>query len=341
MKDLIFRKIKCQRKAQYSPNLRSFALTLQFYSSRAYNYVRRTWCNLLPHPSTIRNWYTVVDGKPGFTKEAFKALSIRCEKGDVFVNLVIDEMSIREQIIFDQNRFYGGVDVGVEMEHDSDNISEAKNALVFMAVAINSGWKVPLGYFLIRNLNGSERANLLEKCLDLLHEAKANCLSITFDGAPVNMKMCTSLGANFTYGENFKPWFFNPNTGEKVFVFWDAAHMIKLVRNTLGDKQVLQDSSGKINWNYLKDLEKLQSTEGLHAATKLSKKHINYNDNRMNVKLAVQTLSESVYNALRFVQELHFPQFEGSVPTANFCFIFNNIFDILNCRYRFSKKKQI
>jgi len=26
---------------------------------------------------------------------------------------------------------------------------------------------------------------------------------------------------------------------EPIFIFWDAAHMLKLVRNTLGDKKIL------------------------------------------------------------------------------------------------------
>lgn len=36
--------------------IKEFALTLQFYSSKAYNYVRRTFGLALPHPSTIRKW---------------------------------------------------------------------------------------------------------------------------------------------------------------------------------------------------------------------------------------------------------------------------------------------
>lgn len=43
-----------KRKKKYSPELRTFALTLQFYSSKAYRYVRKTFNNLLPEPSTIR-----------------------------------------------------------------------------------------------------------------------------------------------------------------------------------------------------------------------------------------------------------------------------------------------
>jgi hypothetical protein len=68
-------------------------------------------------------------------------------------------------LIFDNHRFHGGIDLGTThtLDQDNDNISTAKNALVFMAVSLNGSWKVPLGYFLIRSLSGSERANLLSK----------------------------------------------------------------------------------------------------------------------------------------------------------------------------------
>jgi hypothetical protein len=35
-----------------------------------------------------------------------------------------------------------------------DNATEATNALVFMAVALNSSWKLPLAYFLVTSLSG-------------------------------------------------------------------------------------------------------------------------------------------------------------------------------------------
>jgi len=69
---------------------------------------------------------------------------------------------------------------------DNDNMDHATNALVFMAVGINSNWKLPLGYFLVKCLSGSDRANLMQKWLELLNEAGVKVHSITFDGAHSN-----------------------------------------------------------------------------------------------------------------------------------------------------------
>lgn len=341
MKQLISRNLK-KKSRTYSPELRRFALTLQFYSSSAYNYVRRTWKNLLPHPNTLRQWYSVVDGKPGFSREALSAISKRNEQSPVNLNIVLDEMSIRAQTIFSNGRFYGGVDLGAGLLPENDNFREATSVLVIMAVCLNGQWKVPIGYFLIDGLSGKERANLLTRCLELIHNTGARVFSVTFDGAPANLSMCTNLGANFDYfGTNFKPWFINQITNEKVWVFWDACHMLKLVRNTLGDKQVLIDGSGRfVKWEFIKKLYELQFSEGLHAGTKLTKKHVYFQENRMSVRLAAQTFSLSVYNAFRFVNELQIPGFENSMATAEFCLVFNNIFDMLNCKNKFSRKNK-
>lgn len=149
-------------------------------------------------------------------------------------------MSIKAQTIYNNGQFYGGVDLGTDLVKDCDNAKQATNALVFLAVSLNGHWKVPVGYFLIDSLTGSERVNLLKKALLLIYNTGSKVFSITFDGAPTNLNMCTHLGANFNFfGPNFKPWFKHPASDDKVWVFWDPCHMIKLVRNTLGDKKIL------------------------------------------------------------------------------------------------------
>jgi hypothetical protein len=60
--------------------------------------------------------------------------------------------------------------------------------------------------------------------------------------------------------------------------------MIKLVRNTLGNKWAIDPQQNKIMWEVIKILQ-FKEMEGLHAGTKLTKAHVNFNDNRMKVKL--------------------------------------------------------
>ncbi|XP_072750897.1 uncharacterized protein [Anoplolepis gracilipes] len=74
-------KLLKKRIGKYSEEIRSFALTLHFYSPKAYNYIRKTWGKqFLPHSSTIRKWYQVINGSPGFTKEALIAIITRASQ---------------------------------------------------------------------------------------------------------------------------------------------------------------------------------------------------------------------------------------------------------------------
>ena len=66
MKRIVTHKKK-KNPGAYPPELRSFALTLKFYSKKAYKFVRKSFNLGLPHPSVIRSWYNTMDGEPGFT----------------------------------------------------------------------------------------------------------------------------------------------------------------------------------------------------------------------------------------------------------------------------------
>lgn len=63
---------RSSQKIPFTSEMRKFAITLQFYSSRAYDYVRKSSKNVLPHQKTITKWYKVINGNPGFTSEAFE-----------------------------------------------------------------------------------------------------------------------------------------------------------------------------------------------------------------------------------------------------------------------------
>ncbi|KAL4121129.1 hypothetical protein QTP88_013694 [Uroleucon formosanum] len=213
------------KKQCVSSELKQFSVTLQYYSP--YTYVRKVFNNL-SGPRTLCRWYMVVDGNTGFTAEAFEAISKQAKENIVCCNLVIDEMCIRQHVEMDsQKKMYGFINMGADYAYDNENISLAKNALVFLTVSINGYWKMPIAYFLIDGLNGKERANLLMKAIDLLNETGVKLCSITFDGASVNTKMCTELGVHFDI-DHPEAYIVNDRK-ENVYAFYDPAHMLKLI----------------------------------------------------------------------------------------------------------------
>ncbi|CAL4130465.1 unnamed protein product [Meganyctiphanes norvegica] len=148
----IMQRITSGKKGKYPEELKKFALTLQFYSSKAYEYIRQTFDLSLPHQSQIRRWYSKIPAEPGFTEPAFKAMKEKAEEakkngGEIVCSLMLDEMAIKNQVFWDvhDQKYRGYVDLGYDVNDDS--LPHAKDALVFMAVCVNASWKVPCAYF--------------------------------------------------------------------------------------------------------------------------------------------------------------------------------------------------
>ena len=336
-KELVKRLLK-KRNTTYPPELRSFAMTLQYYSAKAYEFVRTTFNLALPHQSQIRKWYSKIPAGPGFTQPAFQALEVRMHKAQeenkqIVCALMLDEMAIRKHVSWNGKSFQGYVDLGCDL-NDDDSAPMAKNALVFMAVALNESWKVPCGYFLIDSLTGKERANLVTQCIQRLYDVGVTVSSLTCDGPSCHFTMLSTLGAKMKVPA-LNPSFQHPSdSNEKVHVFLDVCHMLKLVRNTFSDFGVLKDNNGEcISWQYLVELHKLQEQEGLRLGNKMKSAHLQWQKQKMKVNLASQVLSASVADALEYcVKHLKLPQFDKCAATVKFIRVFDHLFDVLNSR---------
>lgn len=113
--------------------------------------------------------------------------------------------------------------------------------------------------------------------------------------------------------------------------------MLKLIRNCFGTKQILITAEGaKINWQFLTLLCEVQKREGLRCGNKLRKRHLNWQAEKMNVRLAAQLLSCSVADSLIYCEKQKIQGFSSANDTAIFCKTINNCFDILNTRNIFS-----
>ena len=261
MKRLMTQKEK-KNPGAYPPELRSFAMTLKFYSAKAYNYVRKSFDLGLPCASVIRSWYSSMNGEPGFTKDAMpamkaKVLAAKRDGQEVVCSLMLDEMAIRKHVEWDGKRFRSFVDLGTGI--DDDLVPEATDALVFMAVAVNSSWEVPCGYFLVNGLSGNEKANLTKECIAKLQDVGVKVVSFTCDGPTSHQSMLKALGARMT-PDNLQAYFEHPcDPAAKIYIFLDACHMIKLVRNTMSDWKIFKDKDGNtIKWEFLEELHKLR-----------------------------------------------------------------------------------
>ena len=123
-----------------------------------------------------------------------------------------------------------------------------------MVVCENGKFKIPVSFYFIQALTGSEKASVVKKNLETLHDTGIIITSITFDGLQSNKTMCNLLEAKVSLHLN-EVFFPHPCTKEKVYIIFDGCHMLKLIRNALGSGKDMYDSNDRlISWSHLQSL---------------------------------------------------------------------------------------
>ncbi|PIK46483.1 putative DNA transposase THAP9-like [Apostichopus japonicus] len=263
---------------RYSDALKQFALTLHFYSPKAYNFTRKVLN--LPNPSSLRQWRSSVDCQPGFLKEVLLHLQKETEKDVTMADcaLLVDAMSIRKQTEWNhiKKQFEGFVNYGGVVAEPNDDL--ATECLVFMAVGIKQSWKHVIGYFFVNKLSAQNQAQLIKSSIELLADHGMNVHAVTFDGCYTNQSTANILGAKLTF-PGWQAYFPHPNLPDKVvYIILDACDMLKLMRNTLADMKILKylGENGEmksVEWRFIEELVKLQEKDTLFLANKLTAKH--------------------------------------------------------------------
>ena len=328
---------KGNKSKRYTDEIKRFALTLHYHSPKAYDYCRSHLH--LPHPSSLRNWMSSINGEPGFQKEVFCALS-KLNVEDRDCALIFDSMAIRKQVLWNSSKqkYVGYCDYGCDFSLEASD-TVATEALVFMLVGLNHKWKWPIGYFFIAKVTATIQAELIKSALTLASDAGLKTWAITCDGAMVNVSTLQILGCNIQADrfESIKCSFKHPNRNYDVFAILDPCHMMKLARNTLADNKLLISDRGTIRWNLIENLHKEQTKLSLKLKNKLSSSCVMRQNNKMKVKYAVQTLSSSVANALSFLEGEGIDEFKDSAATIEYILNVDRIFDFLNTRNPFGK----
>lgn len=143
-------------------------------------------------------------------------------------------MAIRKMEQYDQqiDKSVGLVNFGTDIAGVDSN-EHAKEALVFLISGVNDNFKVPIAYFLVAGLKSDEKAALMREVVLKTSKTGIKVVGMTFDGLASNVATCRKLGTDF---HNNKAYIVNPHSDEKIYLFLDACHMLKLARNCLARK---------------------------------------------------------------------------------------------------------
>lgn len=326
---------KCQ---SYSETIRSFAITLHFYSPRAYKFVRDKFNKHLPNQTTIRKWHSncTYGGEPGVSREALRALSTLADKftkegKQLIVSISFDEMSIRRLVQWSdaKKKFLGHITYG---EFENHKKPVARNALVFLLTAINADFSLPIAHHFVIALNAAEKASLINHIVTEVTSLGVKIANITFDGLQANVSACKILGASFDL-VNMKPFILNPVNSSKIHIFFDACHMLKLARNCIASEKYMHDRSKNqtISWIYFERLEACRIKKD-YVSHKMTKKHIQWFRSKMDVRIAAETLSNSVADAMSHLMGEGVKTFEHCEGTVAFIRMMNKMFDVFNSK---------
>jgi hypothetical protein len=129
------------------------------------------------------------------------------------------------------------------------------------------------------------------------------------------------------------PFFFNPRSlEEKVFMFPDAPHLLKLCRNHYLDKGYVLPSGELLK---REDLEKVLSLDcaEFRIVPKLKEKHfVCYGSERQRVSLAAQLMSNHSATALKIISP-------DKKKQAEFIKLVNDWFDVANSRRKYDENE--
>lgn len=97
-------------------------------------------------PSTIRAWYSNINGSPGLSQGAVQILKRKSDNaGDkkLYACLIMDEMAIKRQIDWDHTKkiLIGCVENEL-LTHKDKRLPVAKQALVYLLNCVNERWKI-------------------------------------------------------------------------------------------------------------------------------------------------------------------------------------------------------
>lgn len=245
-----------------------------------------------------------------------------------------DEDEFCEDYLCDENDENGKNEDNGSIISEKDKEKAATQAIVFYFKAVNDSTQIPVAFHFIKSLNYERRAELFTEVINAVTACGVFISNITFDGLASNVKMCNLLlGAKLTgKSTDMITYFENPTDKSPIEIILDPSHMIKLIRNCLAKNKIIYDADNqKIKWQYFKHLAKFNKL-GMNMCNKLNRRHIMWYRNKMNVRLAVQTFSESVATSMEYLMKKNYPEFAGATATIKFIRCFNRLFDIMNSR---------
>jgi len=257
------------------------AIAFQSLSSKAYCYIRNICKFPFPGLSTIQRWLHEMDFRPGILTPIFQILTEVGKSTPMYRTAILgfDEVEISDSFCYDV---------------DEDKVYGGKSKMLSVCLrGLFSGWKQVVYYDFDENIEKSKILNIITRA----EEVGIRVVGMVNDMCTLNMRLWRELGITIT-NQHFE----NPVSQNKIWVFADFPHLLKLLRNHLLDQGFTLQDGTKIDKPVLERL--LRSTnDDLRICHKITAKHINVEKKqRQRVRPAFQVFSHSVAKAISYLE---------------------------------------
>uniref|UniRef100_A0A182PX42 THAP-type domain-containing protein n=1 Tax=Anopheles epiroticus TaxID=199890 RepID=A0A182PX42_9DIPT len=261
-----------------------------------------------------------------FSKRSYKyAQTLNLKQGILFDVLALlknitDSLDIQDRecvLSFDEMK------VNKIMEYDpaSDEVIGPHSYMqVVMARRLFKNWKQPIFIGFDQQMTKAITLEIIMR----LQEININVVAIVSDNCQSNVGCWKDLGAH----NYLNPYFTHPVTKCNIYVFPDAPHLLKLIRNWLLDSG-FEYNNKIIKSNLLEDLVEKRNQAELTPIFKITNNHLKMSpQERQNVRRASELLSRTTAIALR----QYYPNNQEANELASFIEKVDLWFNISNSR---------
>ena len=284
----------------------------QYCSPKGYKYAR-DYILTAPSTRTLSRFVGDVSLETGVTpliKSRLTAEASSLKKAELLCSLVVDEMSIKQQLQYDNklDSFFGERD---HLPNNTSKISEDKSEkgklpilanrlLCFMICGLSMKYRLPAGYFFTKQLTGSQLHTLTMSVIHQIEECGFIVLRLVTDNHKTNVCMMKK----FSGSKTLKTEIPHPEDPKRpLFLAFDQCHILKNLRSLFLER-IMFDGKEIITGDYVKKLYEIQELQTITPVHFLSRKHVDpTNFEKMNVKRAKEVFSNEVISALKFLKE--------------------------------------
>ena len=336
---------------RYHPMIIRFCLSLASKSASAYDELRSSNVLTLPSRRTLRDYKNAIKPEAGFNPAVIQELiKVATPLNDYqrYIVLSFDEMKIEKNLVYDKysGQLTGYVDLGdpdVNYSSFKDQNDLATHVLAYYVRGLASDLKFELGYFGTKDVTAHQIMLTFWRAVAILEDTcQLPVIATVSDGASSNRafyRMHRMLHQSVDSDIEVVHRTINLFAPERyIWFFADVPHLMKTTRNCMyhsgsGKTRYLWNDGKDILWSHISKIVCDESNCGLKLIPKLHEEHVRLNPySKMNVRLAVQVLSQSVSNILYgyYPTDTH--------GTAELCKYMDTFFDCLNVRNRVEGK---